>query len=166
MSPGVVSKFERGEVSPTFVTMHRLLEVLGLSMTDFFGAVQPRRASRSAEIFSGKGVKTATSDGESMTWLLPVQPHLACQMFVEELAPGVNRMEVETLASDLVGYILEGELTFFVPGKTKPTWRMLVAKAGDAFYIPAGTPHRVANRSKTKKTRLVDLFLNPGKAAY
>jgi transcriptional regulator with XRE-family HTH domain len=165
VSPGVVSKFERGEVSPTFVTVHRLLEVLGLSMAEFFGAVRAHSTARAARVYSSKGVKTASSGGEQWTWLLPVGPNLACQVFHEEWEAGVTRELAETLSSDLVGYILEGELTIFVPPTTGSRWRSMVARQGDVFYIPAGVPHRSANRTASK-TRFVDLVLGPGRAAF
>jgi ribosome-binding protein aMBF1 (putative translation factor) len=165
VSPGVVSKFERGQVSPTFVTAHRLLNVLGLSVSEFFGATHVGIPQRTAAVFPADGVKTVVSGGESLTWLLPVGAHLACQMFLEVWQPGTTRTESETLMGDLVGFVLEGELTILVPQARGKGWKEMVARAGEAFYIPAGVPHRTANRGKTT-TRFLDLVLGAGKAAF
>lgn len=165
VSPGVVSKFELGQVSPTFVTAHRLLSMLGLSLAEFFGATVVGLPKRSTAVFPARGVKTVIAGGETWTWLLPVDAHIPCQMFLEQWEPGTTRTQTETLMGDLVGYVLEGELTIIAPGLRGKEWRELVAHAGESFYIPAGVPHRSANRGKTK-VRFLDLVLGPGKAAY
>lgn len=165
VSPGVVSKFERGQVSPTFVTLHRLLSLLGLSLAEFFGATQSGVPKRSPAVFPAKGVKTVTSGGETWTWLLPVDSHLPCQLFLEVWEPGTTRTQSETLMGDLVGYVLEGELTLYVPASRGKQWQELVVRAGESFYVPAGVPHRSANRGKAK-TKFMDFVLGAGKAAY
>lgn len=165
VSPGVVSKFERGQVSPTFVTAHRLINVLGLSVSEFFGATQAGMPQRTTAVFPARGVKTVVSGGETLTWLLPVGAHLACQMFLEVWEPGTTRTESETLMGDLVGYVLEGELTIQIPKTRGKGWQEFVATAGESFYIPSGVPHRTANRGKTV-TRFLDLVLGAGKAAF
>jgi quercetin dioxygenase-like cupin family protein len=163
VSPGVVSKFELGQVSPTFVTAHRLLGMLGLSLAEFFGATVRGLPNRSPAVFPAKGVKTVSTGGETWTWLLPVDAHFACQMLLEVWKPNTVRTQTETLMGDLVGFVLEGELTLMVPGSRGKEWRELRVRTGESFYIPAGVPHRSANRGKTT-ARFIDLVLGAGKA--
>ena len=165
VSPGVVSKFELGQVSPTFTTAHRLVNVLGMSVSEFFGATQVGIPRRTTEVFPAAGVKTVVSGGETLTWLLPVGGHLACQMFLEVWEPGTTRTESTTLTSDLVGYVLEGELTILVPKSRGKGWQERVVRAGESFYSPSGIPHRTANRGAVV-TRFLDLVLGAGKAAF
>src|SRR5262245_20843187 len=55
------------------------------------------------------------------------------------------------------GYILEGEYEHALDDEPVKTY-----KAGDTFYEPSGSVHRVAwNPSKTAKTRLLAVILHP-----
>src|SRR5262245_24119871 len=55
------------------------------------------------------------------------------------------------------GYVLEGEYEHALDDEPVKTY-----KAGDTFYEPSGSVHRVArNRSKTAKTRLLAVILHP-----
>src|SRR3954462_1078833 len=55
------------------------------------------------------------------------------------------------------GYVLEGEYEHALDDEPVKTY-----KAGDTFYEPSGSVHRVArNPSKTAKTRLLAVILHP-----
>src|SRR3954452_11833535 len=55
------------------------------------------------------------------------------------------------------GYVLEGEYEHALDDEPVRTY-----KAGDTFYEPSGSVHRVArNPSKTAKTRLLAVVLHP-----
>jgi quercetin dioxygenase-like cupin family protein len=55
------------------------------------------------------------------------------------------------------GYVLEGEYEHALDDQPAKT-----LKAGDTFYEPSGSVHRVArNPSKTAKTRLLAVILHP-----
>ena len=55
------------------------------------------------------------------------------------------------------GYVLEGEYEHALDDEPVKTYR-----AGDTFYEPSGSLHRVAgNPSKTAKTRLLAVVLHP-----
>src|SRR4051794_29869533 len=55
------------------------------------------------------------------------------------------------------GYVLEGEYEHALNDESVKTY-----KAGDTFYEPSGSVHRVArNPSKTAKTRLLAVILHP-----
>jgi transcriptional regulator with XRE-family HTH domain len=162
--PSVLSKFERGQVSPTLITARKVLKALGLSFAEFFGAYR-KSEPHPAFVFPANGFRTLSSQGEMMRWLLPVGPDFACQMFYEEIDAGVDRTEWETHGRDLVGYILAGELTLRFPGTDGKPGEEATAHAGEAFYIPADLPHLVANRGK-KTCKLIDLILGRGRPLY
>jgi transcriptional regulator with XRE-family HTH domain len=162
--PSVLSKFERGQASPTLITARKVLKALGLSFAEFFGTYR-KSMPHPTIVFAARGVRALSSQGELMRWLLPVGPDFACQMFYEEIAAGVDRTEWETHTRDLVGYVLSGALTMrFPPEKGKPG-EEVTAHAGDAFYIPADLSHLIANRGK-KTCKLVDLILGRGRPLY
>jgi quercetin dioxygenase-like cupin family protein len=57
-----------------------------------------------------------------------------------------------------VGYILEGEVTFEIAGKPPA-----VLKAGDSFFIPAGTVHAAKNTGKGEAKVLSTYIVEKGK---
>ena len=60
-------------------------------------------------------------------------------------------------AGPVFGYVLEGEYEHALDDEPVKTY-----KAGDTFYEPSGSVHRVArNPSKTAKTRLLAVILHP-----
>jgi transcriptional regulator with XRE-family HTH domain len=162
--PSVLSKFERGQASPTMVTAQKVLAALGLSFAEFFGTYRERPLEPAGIVFPSHGFRTLSSHGELLRWLLPVGPDFACQMFYEEIDPGVNRREWCTHTRDLVGYILSGELVLRFPPGSK-TAREVTVHPGETFYIPANLAHKIANRGK-KKVILIDLILGRGKPLY
>jgi transcriptional regulator with XRE-family HTH domain len=163
--PSVLSKFERGQASPTLVTARRVLVALGLSFAEFFGTYRARRPDNPPIVFPAAGFRTVSSQGELLRWLLPVGPDFACQMFYEELDAGLDRPEWVTLPRDLVGYILAGELLLRFPAENGKPGRKVRVRAGEAFYIPAGLPHKVAIPGRVK-CKLIDLILGRGKPLY
>ena len=60
-------------------------------------------------------------------------------------------------AGPVIGYVLEGEYEHALDDEPVKTY-----KAGDTFYEPSGSVHRVArNPSRTAKTRLLAVILHP-----
>lgn len=57
-----------------------------------------------------------------------------------------------------VGYVLQGELTVEIEGKPAQT-----VKAGEAFFIPAGTVHSGKNTSKAATVVLSTYIVEKGK---
>ena len=162
--PSVLSKFERGQVSPTLITARKVLQALGLSFAEFFGTYR-KSEPHPTFVFPARGFRTLSSQGELLRWLLPVGPDFACQMFYEEIDAGVDRTEWETHTRDLVGYILSGALTMRFPPENGNSGEEVTAEAGEAFYIPADLPHLIANRGK-KTCKLIDLILGRGRPLY
>ena len=63
-----------------------------------------------------------------------------------------------THPGDEVGYILEGELTIEMDGKPPQT-----VKAGDSFFIPAGTIHTAKNTGKVPAVAISTYIVEKGK---
>ncbi len=165
IAPSVLSNFERGQVSPTLATTHKVLAALGLSFAEFFGSYRDQPAERPQYVFPASGVHAVRNRERLLRSLLPSGPDFACQMFYEEIAPGAHGEEMETHPRDLVGYVLAGELVFEIvhAGAARP--QRVTVRKGEAFYIPAGLEHRAVNRGE-RKVRVVSLFLGRGKPLY
>jgi quercetin dioxygenase-like cupin family protein len=63
-----------------------------------------------------------------------------------------------THPGDEIGYVLEGELTIEIDGK--PPQKL---KAGDTFFVPAGTIHAAKNTSKAAAVALSTYIVEKGK---
>ena len=74
-----------------------------------------------------------------------------------EFDPGAA-VPKHTHPGEEVGYILQGELTVEVEGKPAQT-----LKAGDSFFIPAGTVHSGKNASKSPTVVLSTYIVEKGK---
>jgi quercetin dioxygenase-like cupin family protein len=63
-----------------------------------------------------------------------------------------------THPGEVVGYVLEGTLTLEVQGQAA-----LTLKAGDSFFIPAGSAHDVRNTGKAPAKVLATYIVEKGK---
>ena len=76
---------------------------------------------------------------------------------VLEFAPGSREVR-HTHPGPLAGYVLEGAFTLECEGQATATY-----KAGDAFYVEAGKPHRGANEASMPLKLLATLFVEKNK---
>lgn len=74
-----------------------------------------------------------------------------------DFPPGVG-VPKHTHPGDEVAYVLEGALTIELDGKPAVT-----IKAGETFFVPAGTVHQGKNAGKTPTVVLSTYFLEKGK---
>ena len=74
-----------------------------------------------------------------------------------EFNPGAA-VPKHTHPGEEVGYILEGEVTFDIAGKPP-----IVMKAGDSFFIPAGTIHAAKNTGKGEAKVVSTYIVEKGK---
>jgi quercetin dioxygenase-like cupin family protein len=81
----------------------------------------------------------------------------ACATVVEVTFEPGQKNSPHHHAGPVFGYVLEGEYEHALGDEPVKT-----CKAGDTFYEPSGSVHRVArNPSKTAKTRLLAVILHP-----
>ena len=82
--------------------------------------------------------------------------HAAATMVVVTFEPG-QKDSAHGHTGPVFGYVLEGEYEHAIDDEPITTY-----KAGDTFYEPSGSVHRVAqNPSGKTKTRLVAVVLHP-----
>lgn len=165
IAPSVLSNFERGRVSPTMATTHKILAAMGMTFAEFFGTYREKPAERPQYVFPAKGLHEVRNPERLLRTLMPAAPEYGCQMFYEEIAGGAHKEEMETHPHDLAGWVFEGELVFEIvpPGGGKPEDALV--GPGDAFYIPAGVEHRAVNRGRVT-VKVLSLFLGRGKPLY
>jgi transcriptional regulator with XRE-family HTH domain len=137
-----LSKVERGRGSPTVATLLKILKALGTSAPAFFA--EPSHALGNVLIQRKAGMKVLDDGDKSWRYLFPNTPGVQAVMTHEQYQPRTRHVEVEQHAADICGLVLSGVLTLLLPGQDAVTVR-----AGDSFYIRAGTRHASANRGAT-----------------
>jgi transcriptional regulator with XRE-family HTH domain len=146
-----VSNVEAGRLSPTLATLRKMLLALGSDIGPFFGDGD---AAATGHVFRRHAMRATSDAGRNYTFLLPARPDVRIEMMDEELFAG-EKPDFESLAGDLAGYVLEGELLLEVEGNESQ-----VLEPGDAFYVPAGHPVR-GRCGRGKSVRLVSVELLP-----
>ncbi len=140
ISVSFLSSIETGKSSPTLATLLKILEALDTTAPEFFA--DDETGSLDSVVFASTEM-TTLDDGDKLSkFLFPDTRDSRCIMTYEEYRPHTRNIEKETHSRDVCVYVLEGELTLEIPGSNQ-----LIAKAGDAAYIRAGTPHVATNRN-------------------
>lgn len=139
VSASLISKIETGKVSPTVMSLQKLLEALSIDLFEFF--LEKSDTNPSDRIVFKKSSMVAIEDDER-TWnyAFPKHPDIKAELMYEEYQPHNKVVEKETHRGDIFGYVISGELTLDVSGKG-----IFKAEAGDAFYIKAGQVHTAVN---------------------
>jgi len=138
-SVSLISKIEAGKVSPTVLSLQKIVESMGVEMYEFF--LNGADTDPSEQIVF-KRSSMVLSEDEEHTWYFafPKHPDIKAQLSYEEYQPHSRRLERMSHKGDIFGLVIAGELTLEVNGKG--TFK---ASAGDAFYIKAGIAHRPRN---------------------
>jgi transcriptional regulator with XRE-family HTH domain len=139
VSASLISKIEAGKVSPTVMSLQKLLESMNIDMYEFF---LEKSDTNPADRIIFKKSSMITAEDNERTWYyaFPKHPEIKAELIYEEYQPHTRILEKESHKGDICGYIISGELTLEVNGRGK-----FKACAGDAFYIKAGMPHTTRN---------------------
>jgi transcriptional regulator with XRE-family HTH domain len=146
ISPGMLSRMENGDVSPSLETLGALAAALGVPLGNFFGDVgKPRGGAQLVP--KGEGlevVRRGTKRGHTYHLLAADRgPRRAFEPFLvtlndkSEVFPGFEHPGTEFI------YLLEGSLTYRHGDETH------LLKAGDALTFAGAVPHGPAKLLKT-----------------
>ncbi len=139
VSPSLISKVEAGKVSPTVATLQKLMEALNTDFHEFFLGSAGREAAEQI-VFRRESMIISKDADRAWRSAFPRHPVFKAQLTYEEYQPHTRALEKERHRSDLLGYVIAGELTLQVQGRG-----IVRAAAGDAFYIRAGQTHTTRN---------------------
>lgn len=139
LSVSLISKVESGKVSPTVMTLQKILDGMDVDLYDFL--LDGSGPDLSEQIVF-RAADMAVTEDEEHKWMyaLPKHPDIGMQLTYEEYQPHTTTVEQEHHKSDICGFVISGELTIDIVGRGK-----YVARKGDAFYIKAGQPHIARN---------------------
>lgn len=141
LSVSLISKVEAGKISPTVMTLQKILNGLDVDLYDFL--IEKSAVDISDQIVFAKSEMAVSEDDEhSWYYAFPKHPNIKMELTYEEYQPHTNVLERESHKNDICGIVVSGELTLDVLGKGT-----YVAKKGDAFYLKAGESHVSRNDS-------------------
>ena len=137
LSPGMLSKIENGNTSPSLATLRALSRALNVPVTSFFRKYEEERDV--TFVRAGKGItieRRGTRAGHQYQLLghtlgkqVSVEPYLISLTEESEVFPLFQHLGVEFI------YMLEGEVVYRHAGKT---YQLM---PGDSLFFDADAPH-------------------------
>lgn len=135
LTKGFISQLERGQVSPSVVTLLDLIECLGTTASEFF-----KEAEEEHIVFSEEGFFEKVDEaGNSIQWIVPTAQRYQMEPLLVVVEPYQSLFEDKPHDGEEFGYLISGKLILHLGDKTYPV------KAGESFYYPAKQKHRIEN---------------------
>ncbi len=135
LTKGFISQLERGQVSPSIVTLLDLIECLGTTASDFF-----KEAEEEHIVFSEEGFFEKVDDaGNSIQWIVPAAQRYQMEPLLVVVQPHESLEEDKPHDGEEFGYLISGRLKLYLGD------RIYSVKAGECFYYPAKRKHRIEN---------------------
>lgn len=135
LTKGFISQLERGQVSPSVVTLMDLIECLGSSSAEFFKEDTPEQV-----VFTREDCFDKTDEaGNLRTWLVPSAQKFEMEPLLVVLQP---RQALETdkpHSGEEFGYVLSGRIKVHFGDHT------YLVRAGESFYYRATKGHFISN---------------------
>lgn len=146
LTKGFISLLERDKTSPSIATLEQILNVLGISLKQFFAEDVPSKV-----VFTKKDRVPLYDEPEGIksTLLIPGVEDKKIDPKIVVIKP-----EGETIAEDYhqgeeFGYVIEGKVELWLDDVR------FKLKSGDCFYYKADRKHQIRNVSKSKKAMLL-----------
>lgn len=139
-SEGFLSKVESGKSTPSLNLLHRIGEALNTNIAQLFGSTDG-----DGEVVLRQGERPIIEDadrtcgGIQLERMIAPMPDLFLQGNLHHLAVGAGSEGEITHYGEEFGYILEGEVSLTVSG------RSYVLRQGDSFHFKSDRPHAYRN---------------------
>ena len=137
LSKGFISQLEHNKVSPSIENLEMILEVLGISISDFF-----KEEKEENIIFSYNEQNDKFFDGYLQTWLIPTSQKKMMEPLYLELKPNSKTVLDNPHEGEEFGYVIEGMIEVIYGTKS------YICKKGDSFYFESKYDHYLVNKSK------------------
>jgi len=151
LSPALLSKLERGRVTPTLPTLLRIAAVFGIGLEDFFVREQPQanvvRAAERLRFPEFPDREEVAYDFEALNFHTPNRPIDAYLARFRAASARPARLHAHDAAEFL--YLLTGTLIVQVDGID---YRL---EPGDSIHINSGAPHGYSGAGEAGCTAIV-----------
>lgn len=139
LTKGFISQLENDATSPSIATLTQILDVLGVSLADFF------RGYKSERVVFGRQARVLSSESNDLVrfeLLVPRAINRSIDPAFVTLAPGA-RTDVDKMhEGEEFGYVMTGEVVLVLDGIEHKV------KAGECFSFYPNVPHWVENRAE------------------
>jgi transcriptional regulator with XRE-family HTH domain len=144
-SMSVISKIENGKATPSLTLLHRLVSALGINIGALF---ESSEAESAAVLRAGARPVIAIEPhrrgaGVALERLVPYGDGHLLQGNIHIVAPGGGSEGGMEHEGEEVGYVLEGELSLTLDGRTYEL------RAGDSFAFRSNRQHGYRNPGKS-----------------
>ena len=136
---GLISQIEQNSVSPSIASLKKILDVLSLSLADFFTSEE----EAAPDYFHERKRLPNLGSGDVSIFLVGAGvPHRAMSILHEVYPPGADT-QTYTHAGEEGGVVTKGRIEVTVAGRTR------VLGPGDGYYFESRLPHRFRNLGAT-----------------
>lgn len=140
LTKGYISQLENDATSPSISTLKDLLDVLGVSISEFFAdACEPQ------VVFGPESrVRATRADGLQVDLLVPGAQNRSMDPALVSLRPGEQTQDQSAHQGEELGFVLQGRVEVNLEGKTH------ALRKGECFYFHSGQRHSLRNTSGTE----------------
>lgn len=140
LTKSFLSQLERNLTTPSISTLENIVEVLGVTMSEFFSESQPQQI-----IFGEQDYFVDEREGMSITYVVPNAQKNRMEPLLLTLEPGGISQTIAPHEGEELGYVLQGRIVLHnLTAETSETVRK-----GETFYIKGEFRHCIVNRDKT-----------------
>ncbi len=134
LTKGYISQLENDVSSPSIATLIDILNVLGISLQQFFAEQKEEQV-----VFDKNDFFESTNGDGTITWLIPNSQKNEMEPIILTLPVNGSSDVRYPFEGEEFGYVLEGKIMITVGDYTYK------AKKGDAFYLLGDKEHRIVN---------------------
>ncbi len=139
LTKGYISQLENDLCSPSIATLQDILNILGVSLQEFF--TEPKKEK---VVYSQDDYFNSKNGGGTNTWLIPNSQRKDMEPVILTLPQGASAEERLPFEGEEFGYVLDGAVEIVT---LKEKYRL---KRGDAFSIDGQKQHTLVNVGKTE----------------
>ena len=143
VTKGYISQLENNKMSPSIETLEYVLEVLGISLSDFFHEDEQQKI-----VFREEDQNVKDFGDHKITWLIPTSQVLSMEAIRVDLEPLAATSVDAPHPGEEYGYVIKGSIEVW-NGK-----QMTICNKGESFYLQDLKSHYLKNRLKTEATIL------------
>ncbi len=136
LSKGYISQLENDLCSPSIETLGDVLNILGVSLQEFF-----TESKQEQIVFTPEEYFQSSSGDGTVTWLVPNSQKNDMEPIILHLPAGGKADTRLPLEGEEFGYVLEGNVSIVTPSGA------LSLEKGDSFSINGQLEHTIVNNS-------------------
>ncbi|MBR0138149.1 MAG: helix-turn-helix domain-containing protein [Erysipelotrichaceae bacterium] len=140
LSRGFLSQLERNLASPSISTLEDIVEVLGVSLAEFFS-----EETEDQIVFGEQDYFVDQKDQMEITYIVPNAQKNRLEPLLLTLSPSGSSQVIEPHEGEEFGYVLQGKIV--LQNLTARTHH--VVKKGETFYIKGDFVHCLVNNGKS-----------------